>query len=119
MRRTLAALSLLGGIGLLSACAVHMDTAPDGEETVTRAAFERDGKTWPLKTDNAELRCYNGEVVTATVDGTEYQLNSQAQRAGFPSIKPVWADAPESPYDLKANLGELIDAGVGLCATPH
>ncbi|ASU82725.1 hypothetical protein CDO52_07945 [Nocardiopsis gilva YIM 90087] len=109
----------MGGIGLLSACAVATDETPDGEEAVTRAAFERDGKTWPLKTDSAELRCYDGEVVTATVDGTEYQLNSQAQREGFPSIEPIWADAQGSPYDLKVNLGELIDAGIGLCATPQ
>ncbi|MBB6173241.1 hypothetical protein HNR23_003301 [Nocardiopsis mwathae] len=119
MRPTLAILLLLGGVGLLSACAVAADEKPDGEEAVTRSAFERDGKTWPLVPDSAELRCYRGEIVTATVDGTEYQLNSQAQREGFPSIEPVWADAADSRYDLKVNLGELIDAGTGLCAAPR
>jgi hypothetical protein len=78
---------------------------------VTAARFEQ----WPFTVDVGTLRCRDGVSVTFEADGTEYGVNGTAQDAGYPSLKPIWADDPELGNGLKVDISEVLDYGRGLC----
>ncbi|WP_433859401.1 hypothetical protein [Streptomyces kronopolitis] len=78
---------------------------------VTAARFDE----WPFTVDVGTLRCRDGVSVTFEADGTEYGVNGTAQDAGYPSVKPIWADDEELGYGLKVDISEVLDYGRGLC----
>lgn len=78
---------------------------------VTAARF----KEWPFTVDVGTLRCRDGVSVTFEAGGTEYGVNGTAQDAGYPSVKPIWADDKELGHGLKVDISEVLDYGRGLC----
>ncbi|MFF7411683.1 hypothetical protein [Streptomyces lydicus] len=72
-------------------------------------------KEWPFTVDVGTLRCRDGVSVTFEAGGTEYGVNGTAQDAGYPSVKPIWADDPELGHGLKVDISEVLDYGRGLC----
>ncbi|MEV6563832.1 hypothetical protein [Streptomyces kronopolitis] len=78
---------------------------------VTAARFDE----WPFTVDVGTLRCRDGVSVTFEAGGTEYGVNGTAQDAGYPSVKPIWADDKELDYGLKVDISEVLDYGRGLC----
>lgn len=91
--------------------------APTGEPLqVSRAAFRDSGRDWPLTVEAGVLSCEGvSSVVFAADTGGRYALNGTAEtHTSWPSIEPLWADAPGQP-GLKVDLGDLIQAGLTLC----
>ncbi|WP_431040823.1 DUF2511 domain-containing protein [Streptomyces sp. P1-3] len=78
---------------------------------VTDARFDK----WPFTVDAGTLRCRDGASVTFEADGTEYGVNGTAQDAGYPSVKPVWADDPALGHGLKVDISEVLNYGLSLC----
>ncbi|MFD8545680.1 hypothetical protein [Streptomyces sp. NPDC059649] len=72
-------------------------------------------KEWPFTVDIGTLRCRDGVSVTFEAGGTEYGVNGTAQDAGYPSVKPIWADDKELGNGLKVDISEVLDYGRGLC----
>lgn len=88
------------------------DPASDTHHAViTAARFDE----WPFTVDVGTLRCRDGVNVTFEADGTEYGVNGTAQDAGYPSVKPIWADDTELGNGLKVDISEVLDYGRGLC----
>lgn len=90
-------------------------TAP-GE--VTRAEF---GDEWPFTVASGTLSCDGsrglGSVIFTAPDGTRYGLNGTAQdQLGLPAIDPIWRYQPGmAKYELRVDIGPLIDRGLALC----
>ncbi|MEE4419498.1 hypothetical protein [Streptomyces bugieae] len=72
-------------------------------------------KEWPFTVDAGTLRCRDGVSVTFEAGGTEYGVNGTAQDAGYPSVKPIWAEDKELGNGLKVDISEVLDYGRGLC----
>lgn len=78
---------------------------------VTAARFDE----WPFTVDVDTLRCRDGVSVTFEADGTEYGVNGTAQDAGYPSVKPIWADDEELGNGLKVDISDVLNYGLSLC----
>jgi hypothetical protein len=93
------------------------DTAPGPPTPDTHHAVVTAGrfKEWPFTVDVGTLRCRDGVSVTFEADGTEYGVNGTAQDAGYPSVKPIWADDTELGHGLKVDISEVLDYGRSLC----
>ncbi len=98
---------------------------PSGEDDTTTSTPLSDShiavvtagrfKEWPFTVDVGTLRCRDGVSVTFEAGGTEYGVNGTAQDAGYPSVKPIWADDKELGGGLKVDISEVLDYGRGLC----
>jgi len=58
---------------------------------VTQAEF---GEQWPLIVSEGDLVCAPVNLVLFETGGRQYAVNGSAKGAGYPSIDPIWRDAP-------------------------
>lgn len=90
-------------------------TSPSASDSHLAVVTAGRFKEWPFTVDVGTLRCRDGVSVTFEADGTEYGVNGTAQDAGYPSVKPIWADDKELGNGLKVDVSEVLDYGRGLC----
>lgn len=122
-----AVLSVLIGLGLLTACG---DTAAPSPRANSQQIVRADlGSKWPFMVEGGTLRCDLG-AVTFAAGGKTYALNGTArnQRAerGWHEAEPILADDPvlvktaerDGGY-AKMSTQPLIDSGLKLCGPPY
>jgi hypothetical protein len=105
-----------GGPAETSSSSLSPDSPAGTELRVSRVEFEDSGRTWPLTVGSGALTCDPVGSVSFTADGGgTYAVNGTAKtHTSWPDIDQIWADAPDGPGP-KADIGDLIDAGLALC----
>jgi hypothetical protein len=102
----------VAALPVLAACqqsdlsaATPLPSPSRGEQQISRSNLVH---LWPLTVDDGTLLCRGQkDALFRATDGTEYAVNEQAKRDGYPSIRAL-----QSPG---SHIGALRSLAVGLC----
>lgn len=90
------------------------DDDADPSLSVSRSAFEAEGKTWPLTVDEGTIVCGGANKLIIRAGGGSYALNGLAKQSGVTALDYIWADNPDVD-GLKIDASDLTNAGLEFC----